>query len=296
MNKTPNQYPISTSQVLGNFTCSACGLTFPKVRSDEEALAEYEANFGKAPRGDVVCDDCHKEFMGDVERGEIIVERADELQALSGRDVAGLSALEREVLDYFLARSSSKKMFVAVVNLAPASELEKARESDSNAAYELIQASYPSIVVTSFEQLQETMKGLGFMLVVDEFGPMTRDANLGDAGPVSIRSQGLQLGAEPAEFGIDLFKGLSPMEMTAHVMEAAKQMSIDMDAFLNGGAASKSGVGGFMMNVHQALGSFLRANPMSAADAKALAQAQHQERVRHRNEFLAKLPSHRRKR
>ena len=173
----------------GTFTCSSCKLTFPKGWSDEEARAEYEATFGAAPRGDVVCDDCYKAFMGGVERG-----------------------------------------------------------------------------------------------------PMMRSAD-----PAEFRSQGLlHIGAEPSEFGIDLFEGLSPETIAAVIAESAQMMSVGIDALLNGGQASNSGEGWFMMNVHQALNSFLKSKPLSAGEAKALAKAEHLERVRHRNEVLAKFPIHHR--
>lgn len=47
------------------FACSACGGTFPKARSDEEALVESQAVFGDHAPADlaVVCDDCYREIM-----------------------------------------------------------------------------------------------------------------------------------------------------------------------------------------------------------------------------------------
>lgn len=42
------------------FKCSACGGTFEKARSDEEAEAEMHETFGDLPKDDqsVVCDQC----------------------------------------------------------------------------------------------------------------------------------------------------------------------------------------------------------------------------------------------
>lgn len=46
------------------FTCGACGGTFPKAWSDEEALAEAEDAFDPSELEDaaVVCDDCWREM------------------------------------------------------------------------------------------------------------------------------------------------------------------------------------------------------------------------------------------
>lgn len=47
------------------YTCAACGRTFGKKRTDDEAMAEAEAIFGDLLRAGgeepaVVCDDCFK--------------------------------------------------------------------------------------------------------------------------------------------------------------------------------------------------------------------------------------------
>lgn len=51
--------------VEGTFTCAACGGTFPKARSDEEAKAESEENFGEIPEEEVsvICGDCYEIMM-----------------------------------------------------------------------------------------------------------------------------------------------------------------------------------------------------------------------------------------
>jgi DNA-directed RNA polymerase subunit RPC12/RpoP len=48
------------------YTCAACGKTFRKAWSDEEALAELEATFGDLPGVplEMVCDTCYHELMG----------------------------------------------------------------------------------------------------------------------------------------------------------------------------------------------------------------------------------------
>jgi len=45
-----------------SFKCEACGETFEKTRSDDEAQAEYESLFGADAVSDkvVVCDDCYR--------------------------------------------------------------------------------------------------------------------------------------------------------------------------------------------------------------------------------------------
>lgn len=52
---------------FGDFTCAECGGTFPKARSDDEAMAEYETRDVLTPlEGDdlaVVCDDCFKSLV-----------------------------------------------------------------------------------------------------------------------------------------------------------------------------------------------------------------------------------------
>jgi hypothetical protein len=45
------------------FTCGRCGGTWPKVNSDEDAMAEAVENFGVVINPVVVCDDCYHEFM-----------------------------------------------------------------------------------------------------------------------------------------------------------------------------------------------------------------------------------------
>lgn len=92
----------------------------------------------------------------------------EHLEALSGRDVAELSDVEVSIVRHFIPRSRLDGVFVAIVNTAPASEVQSAREANSSEALALLQASYPSIVVTSFRQLQEVMYGLGFMVLIDE--------------------------------------------------------------------------------------------------------------------------------
>jgi hypothetical protein len=50
----------------GDFTCEVCGNTYTKARSDEEAFAECEANFGVTPaKSDcgIVCEECYQKFM-----------------------------------------------------------------------------------------------------------------------------------------------------------------------------------------------------------------------------------------
>lgn len=48
------------------FTCAQCGFTFPKARTDEDAMAEARENFGgmvdKEPLV-MICNDCWKTFM-----------------------------------------------------------------------------------------------------------------------------------------------------------------------------------------------------------------------------------------
>jgi len=49
-----------------SFTCARCGGIFQKARSDEEAMAEFEATFSKREMASgraIVCDDCFKAFM-----------------------------------------------------------------------------------------------------------------------------------------------------------------------------------------------------------------------------------------
>jgi hypothetical protein len=47
------------------FTCYCCGGTFTKEWTDEEAMAEYRDNFGKAKRAEGVsfCDECYELFI-----------------------------------------------------------------------------------------------------------------------------------------------------------------------------------------------------------------------------------------
>jgi len=49
------------------FVCEQCGGEFEKGWTDDEASAEYEAEFGSLSTGDVasVCDDCYKVIMGE---------------------------------------------------------------------------------------------------------------------------------------------------------------------------------------------------------------------------------------
>lgn len=55
-----------------SFTCASCGGTFPKGRSDEEALAESVARWGSIPPSEqeVVCDNCFKEIVDWLEEEE----------------------------------------------------------------------------------------------------------------------------------------------------------------------------------------------------------------------------------
>lgn len=48
----------------GEFTCDACGETFPKAWSDEEAHAEAEEVFPDGVGDDpaMVCDDCYEQM------------------------------------------------------------------------------------------------------------------------------------------------------------------------------------------------------------------------------------------
>lgn len=47
------------------FQCVMCGETFQKGWSDEEAMKEYEQNYGAhiGEEMDVVCDECHDAIM-----------------------------------------------------------------------------------------------------------------------------------------------------------------------------------------------------------------------------------------
>lgn len=48
------------------FTCEQCGGTFPKIRSDEEAMAEARSLWTPEAMADpqaVICDDCFQEFI-----------------------------------------------------------------------------------------------------------------------------------------------------------------------------------------------------------------------------------------
>ena len=47
------------------YTCSACGGTFDKGWTDEEALDEKEQMWGDIPldQCDVICDDCNTKFL-----------------------------------------------------------------------------------------------------------------------------------------------------------------------------------------------------------------------------------------
>ena len=49
------------------YTCEQCGGEFETGWSDDEATAEYEAEFGSLSAGDVaiVCDSCYKVIMGE---------------------------------------------------------------------------------------------------------------------------------------------------------------------------------------------------------------------------------------
>lgn len=51
---------------VGEYQCGACKGVFPKVWSDEEAMAESHAIFGEMPPEDtaIVCDVCYREMMG----------------------------------------------------------------------------------------------------------------------------------------------------------------------------------------------------------------------------------------
>lgn len=51
--------------MANKFTCAACGETFDKELSDEEAEAQLEDEFpGFTPDDcDIVCDDCFKKIM-----------------------------------------------------------------------------------------------------------------------------------------------------------------------------------------------------------------------------------------
>lgn len=48
-----------------DFTCSLCKGTFKKSRSDEEALAEKEKEWGSIPieECDTLCSDCYQLFI-----------------------------------------------------------------------------------------------------------------------------------------------------------------------------------------------------------------------------------------
>jgi hypothetical protein len=48
------------------YTCEACGGTFRKIWSDEDAVAKMHAVFGDIPpdKRSVVCDDCYVAIMG----------------------------------------------------------------------------------------------------------------------------------------------------------------------------------------------------------------------------------------
>lgn len=49
----------------GTYQCAACGETFEKGWSDEEAAAELEANFSGVATDDcdLVCDGCYQRLM-----------------------------------------------------------------------------------------------------------------------------------------------------------------------------------------------------------------------------------------
>jgi hypothetical protein len=51
---------------FGSYTCAACGKTYPKVVSDEEAMAEAVALHGDMLGDDpaVVCDACWRKMTG----------------------------------------------------------------------------------------------------------------------------------------------------------------------------------------------------------------------------------------
>ena len=48
------------------YTCSACGHTFLKSQTDEEAFEEFNDSFPDEDieEGVLVCDDCYNEIMG----------------------------------------------------------------------------------------------------------------------------------------------------------------------------------------------------------------------------------------
>lgn len=52
---------------MSDFTCERCGLSYPKIRSEEECTKEFLENFpelkGQNHEIAVICDDCFKEFM-----------------------------------------------------------------------------------------------------------------------------------------------------------------------------------------------------------------------------------------
>ena len=53
------------------YKCAVCRETFKKGWSDEEALEELENNWGIDPEEcDLVCDDCHKDFMEWMKRND----------------------------------------------------------------------------------------------------------------------------------------------------------------------------------------------------------------------------------
>jgi rubredoxin len=54
-----------------SFRCSRCGLWFAKGQTEEEAMAEYRANFKDFPKDQraLVCDDCYPiivKFIGEL--------------------------------------------------------------------------------------------------------------------------------------------------------------------------------------------------------------------------------------
>lgn len=97
---------------------------------------------------------------------------AEQLEALSGRDVKTLNDAELDVLEYVITVGSRvSDAFVALVNMTPANEVNAARDSDWDVMTRLL-ASYPTIVATSFAQFQELTKNLGYVLMRDEYGSM----------------------------------------------------------------------------------------------------------------------------
>ena len=52
------------------FTCALCNQTFEKEWSDEEAIAEAEADFGYFNQAvfDVICDDCYRAMVESLTR------------------------------------------------------------------------------------------------------------------------------------------------------------------------------------------------------------------------------------